>query len=94
MTIINTVLGINSVQGNISFSLYPNPAHTSVLIDIQNVNIEATLSLTDVLGQPLVTMPLVASQFSLDLTPYTSGIYFVQVSQNGQKAVRKLIITK
>ena len=94
VTIINTVLGINSVQGNISFSLYPNPAHTSVLIDIQNVNIEATLSLTDVLGQPLVTMPLVASQFSLDLTPYTSGIYFVQVSQNGQKAVRKLIITK
>ena len=86
--------GIVTVDGGIAFSIYPNPARTEVVVNLHGTNTDAVVSLTDVLGMTLVSTHLTASPLTMDLSPYSSGIYFIEVSQGGQKAVRKLIITK
>ena len=86
--------GIVTVDGGIAFSIYPNPARTEVVVSLHSTYTDAVVSLTDVLGMTLVSTHMTASPLTMDLTPYSSGIYFIEVSQGGVKSVRKLIVTK
>ena len=91
--IIGGCLGIGPVQPGISFSIYPNPASSEVTVDIQEGYEGAVVTLRDMLGQTLLSRPATASQITLDVHPYASGIYFVEVSAGGTKAVRKLVVS-
>jgi PKD repeat protein len=93
VTIINTVAGIATVQGSIAFSVYPNPAKSEVIIRLQGAYTDATIRLTDLLGQTLLYQPLVATQVTLDLTPFSEGVYFVEVAEGGKQAIKKLVIS-
>ena len=77
-----------------SFAVYPNPAATEVTIDLHDGYQGATVSLRDVLGQVLTTRAASGAQMTLDLSSYTDGIYFVEVSQGGASATRKLVISR
>jgi PKD repeat protein len=90
--IIRSETGINTVDGSIGFSIYPNPARTEVLVDLQAVYDDVTISLRDMLGQTLISQPVTASQVTLDVTPYATGVYFIEIAQGARKSVKKLII--
>lgn len=92
--IINKINGVVSINGNISFSIYPNPAKTEVTIELQNAYDNATLSLRDIIGETLLRRELTVSSLTLDLSPYASGVYFIEIAQGGNTAIRKLIINK
>jgi len=86
--------GVTNVNGGINFSIYPNPANTSVTVDLQNTYDNATISLRDIIGQTLMSRELTVSSVTLDLGAYASGVYFIEVAQGGKTAVRKLVINK
>jgi PKD repeat protein len=92
--VIRYPAGISNISGGVSFSIYPNPAKTEVTIDLQNIYDNATISITDMIGETLVRRELTASSTTLDLTPYASGVYFIEIAQGGKTAVRKLVINK
>jgi hypothetical protein len=93
VTIINTVLGIAPIQGGLNFSIYPNPAKTEVVIDLLNNYANAAISLKDILGQTLLSQSLTSAQVTLDLTPFTEGVYFIELTQAGKQTVKKLVIS-
>ena len=92
--VIHKVSGIDNINGGIAFTIYPNPAKTEVVVDMQNNTTVATVELRDVLGQTLLTRTLTAAQTTIDLNAFIDGIYFIEVTQDGMKAVRRLIISR
>lgn len=86
--------GVNDINPDISFAVYPNPARTEVVVDIQNNFSEASISLKDLLGQTLVSTAATSPQTTLHLSPFMEGVYFIEVQQAGRVAVRKLIISR
>jgi hypothetical protein len=86
--------GVSNISPDISFAVYPNPARTEVVVDMQNNFSEAGISLKDLLGQTLVSIVAKSPKTTLQLSPFTEGVYFVEVQQAGRVATRKLIISR
>jgi PKD repeat protein len=92
--VASTCTGIVPVPGSVQFGIYPDPAASEVTVDIQDDYSGATVSLRDMLGQVLVSRAAGGPTVTLDVSAYTGGIYFVEVSHGGSSAVRKLVISK
>ena len=89
-------VGIENISSELTFNIYPNPAKNEVTIAAGNLDMETTLVLEDVLGQTLITKNIGTSTIptTLSIANYTSGVYFVELIQEGKKAVKKLVINK
>lgn len=92
--VVTACTGIENVSGGIKFSVYPNPAMTEVTVDLQGIYENTVVSLKDMLGQTLSSHTVTGQTLTLDLVPYTEGVYFVEVAQAGKVATQKLIISK
>jgi hypothetical protein len=65
---------------NASFVVYPNPSKG--LITIDKIPLNATLSISNVLGQNLSAHQTNATTIELDLSHLASGSYFLQVNRS------------
>ena len=89
--IANDVL--NTINGNFetSIAIYPNPASDVVNIALQDTSTTIEISVYDALGR--VVRPsknLVVGR--LDISGLSSGVYYVKIIQEGNKAVKRLIV--
>jgi hypothetical protein len=89
--------GINTVATNNDFSVYPNPATSSVSIRL-NASFagNTSIGLYDVAGR-LVNGTVVSNAvknqlFQFDLGNVSKGVYFVTIVNNGQKITQKLLV--
>ncbi len=74
----------------ISIQISPNP--TSGLLSIQHRSSkELKLRVTNVTGELIMTKQVNQSNFSLDISEYPSGFYFIQMQLGNQLVSRKLI---
>jgi hypothetical protein len=74
--------------------LYPNPAHNQITIQLDNLDMQKStlLYLYNLQGQCLLTKFVTEPIFTLDISQYKEGIYFVEIKQkNGQKYYSKII---
>jgi hypothetical protein len=78
--------GIGDVEGSV-FSLYPNPASTTVTVETDR---PATMTLMDVSGRQCGEWRLEGGTNTLDISTLPKGVYFVRLDTGG--AVRKLIV--
>ena len=80
--------------GAAGFVLFPNPAQQRVGLQL-SLAAAGTISLTDLAGRVVMqqTIEAGATQPSLDLSTLATGIYVVQVTQNGQHFIQKLVHT-
>ena len=71
-------------------SIYPNPFNNYITVKINssvsNVN-EWNLRLTDVLGRTLLTVPSLNYSNELNLSNFSSGMYFIEVINKADRAV-------
>lgn len=76
-----------------SIKMYPNPATSSVSFDFGSTNI-TDISLIDIKGNLITTYKNhLASTVSLDVSKYSSGFYFIELtSAQGNKKYKKLMI--
>lgn len=75
-----------------SFSLSPNPSEGSVEIRLNNTSIDQVQVLNQ-FGQRVYMQTLDrASSVRLDLSDQPAGLYFVQLSGQGQRSTQKLIL--
>ncbi len=77
---------------NSNFSLYPNPATTE--FTITNAEIGARITLVDLAGKVMYTGTVSSNNHVISSKDLVSGIYFVQVENNGQTSQKKLVINK
>lgn len=82
----------------INISLYPNPARTSVAVQVPAIAgaSRATLTLLDALGRPVrtqrLTLPAVGTTTEMPLAGLAPGLYQLRVQAGSQQVSRALVV--
>jgi hypothetical protein len=76
----------------LNFSVYPNPASSSVTID--NLEKEGVLEISDVSGKLIYTEINYSGKRSLDVSSYSNGIYFISYRTGEQVRRNKLVLSR
>lgn len=90
----NIYLHNNTVLSNESFTaskvnMYPNPSNNIVNINsIENID---SVTVMNVLGQIVMTKEVNSNNFALDVSELKTGQYFLNLSSNNSRVVKKLI---
>ena len=84
--------GIEGVDSYNSFVLYPNPATTTVTIDLTGVEDAALVSIIDLNGRKVYSEQVIDERMTVDVSALAKGAYFVRVTGSNTTAVRKLIV--
>lgn len=98
-TITITVLtdvSIHDVVDGISMSIYPNPTHGMVNIDMVNTNaVDVELQIVDAIGKLIDTRQLSGHDIrtTVDLTNSPSGIYFVRILTDGGVLTKRISVS-
>ncbi|MCX7744876.1 MAG: S8 family serine peptidase [Flavobacteriales bacterium] len=80
-------LGIPSVEENINnIMLYPNPTFDYIIIES---SVEAPLEIYSIAGQLIQSIPSPKQKHWIEVTNYTSGIYFVKIGNQTLKFVKQ-----
>jgi len=90
-----TIQGISMKELNAkpTIILYPNPAKDNVSITFSAEVKTGTVKLINAIGQVILTKEVKnASSVEINLNAMNKGVYFVQIENNGEKAVKRLII--
>jgi hypothetical protein len=91
---ITTVTGINELSSNnvLGLSVSPNPFSESFIINARNLGDEATLTITNVLGQVLKKENVSGGlNKEYNFSSYDSGIYFVTLKTKEHQSVARII---
>lgn len=88
-------VGITTPEQKDLLSLYPNPAHTQLSVQINDDSRGSTFSLSNHLGQVVKTMSLTASTKIIDVRDLSEGIYFASIqTKEGMLRTQKVVIQK
>ena len=82
-----TVGVANLTNNNENFIIYPNPASTTLNIDIANAD-QSKISIMNYLGQTNFTT---TNQKQIDITNFTSGLYFITIEFGHKIFTQKFI---
>jgi endoglucanase len=75
------------------FSIYPNPASGHAIVRYQSENSRpAGLEILDGMGRLIYKTALTGEQLKIDTSGWSEGLYFVRLSSEGRRTVRKLIV--
>lgn len=92
-----TTVSISETGFENNINIYPNPVSSGTVTvkfdDMSAGNIE--VSLVDVMGKVHQTKTYnlgAGSSVELDVRPFATGVYFVVIETNGQKATKKILI--
>ncbi len=70
---------------------YPNPALSTINIDIINSVGQTDVVLFNLHGQELISMQLRNNKASIDLSKYSDGLYFLKISSGNKYHIEKII---
>jgi hypothetical protein len=85
---VNTNLGVEDIHTS-ELSIYPNP--TSEVLNIElNGKIEKAM-IHDILGRKVFEISPMEEKVQIDINNLKTGVYFISVSSEGKKAVRKIV---
>ncbi len=85
-------VGIETIDKEKTFVIYPNPANDKISIKLNNGKTElVTLTIMDATGRIIMKKPFTGKTI-LDVSAFKSGIYFVRIKDNQLNEVRKLVI--
>lgn len=89
------VLGVSENELEAALSLFPNPASDEVNISINNKTFGAIeITVVNSLGQVLQTIDdsNVSGTMTINVSNYSSGLYFVNIQADGVRVSKKLLI--
>ncbi|MDB5284762.1 MAG: Peptidase family protein [Bacteroidota bacterium] len=89
---LNNVTGINSISNDMSFSVYPNPAKTEIMVQLSKFESGTTVSVKNVLGQTMISQSVTDLQSQVNLSNFSDGVYFVVVKQAEKIAVKEIVV--
>jgi hypothetical protein len=76
-----------------ALNIYPNPAHSLITVSRSgNTGGTSLMTITDMTGKTILGSPLLQDRQNFDISGWAKGIYFVTVTSDNQKLVRKLVL--
>ncbi|MBX2909424.1 MAG: T9SS type A sorting domain-containing protein [Chitinophagales bacterium] len=85
-------VGIDKNYFNTKFTITPNPA--SSYITLTNLLNNTSITITDLAGKQVYSATANTTELSINTSGFANGVYFVNVSNNGAVATKKLVINK
>ena len=80
---------------NLNISMYPNPAQTTLTINTADVKETTAIRVVDLTGKEVLNATANGGlETAIDVSALSNGIYFVQLTLNGNTAIQKLVISK
>ncbi|MEI8137677.1 MAG: DUF4465 domain-containing protein [Bacteroidota bacterium] len=83
-------VGITENVFVLNFNVYPNPFNSAITISVENESL-VNVKILDVTGKIVFENEFTEMQSTLNLEVLESGIYFLQITSNNKKAIKKLI---
>ena len=85
------ILGISDDINDLGISVYPNPIIDRLIIDIgENQNIQ--IEILDNSGKLIISKATKQQITSIDLSGYTPGIYFINLTNDEISTVKRIIV--
>ena len=85
--------GMNNIENVNQFSVYPNPASSTVIIQFENWDENRKVNLLNSVGIRVACSQVIRdNQVELQVSELPFGMYFVQVESNGTRELKKLVI--
>jgi hypothetical protein len=86
---VNDCVGIQQLSSTqLNVSVYPNPTTGLVTLDL---NAATQITITNALGQVILTETVVAGKQTIDLKNQNNGLYFMNLNQDGKQQTIKVI---
>ncbi|MHB8259478.1 MAG: nidogen-like domain-containing protein [Bacteroidia bacterium] len=90
----NRSSGINKLAGSNEISIYPNPAKDVLNIEGLMANTNSTLIITDMLGNSVKQFKIQNSQFTIDISDLSEGIFNISITTNEGVLNKRLVIVR
>ncbi|MCI5057537.1 MAG: T9SS type A sorting domain-containing protein [Flavobacteriales bacterium] len=97
-SVVNHVTSVNNVVTNISnpelkeANIFPNPASDFINVSVDQNLVGGSISIQNTVGQMILTSNLISTSTQLDLSSLDQGIYFISISKQDQKIIKKINI--
>ena len=75
-----------------TFSVYPNPAHSLITVELQQLTTEFTFSLIDLTGKEILTKQINLPYTKINVQHLAKGIYFYQITGEKERYSGKLVV--
>jgi len=89
------IVPTESVINGTQFSIFPNPVESEVYIELDNLNSEIEISITNITGdiihRELVSFSGGARLVTFDVANYPAGVYFLSISNGKEIQVQRFI---
>lgn len=77
---------------NSLFEVYPNPSNNLIHLNLHDNQLSQTkISLFNMYGELVWSKDADESLISLEIAPYTSGVYYLHVASNGNSKIAKIV---
>jgi hypothetical protein len=73
-------------------SIYPNPSLGNVTVQLSdNIDIGSELDIYNLVGQKISSAIVQRSQFELNISSFSKGVYFIKVNDGKNRIIAKLM---
>ncbi len=87
------ILGSSEIE-ELGLTLFPNPANTSFTLSYSNKLTEGLVKIMDMNGREVLSQVINEANKQINCEHLQNGIYFVELTANGKKAIKKLNIIR
>jgi surface protein len=87
--------GVNNGQltmDNQQFTIYPNPAHSTISLNIKTLVGAGSIVVTDLYGKQMRTQALSMGSNNVDISSLSKGFYLVSIITSEGKTTKKLVV--
>jgi len=88
-TVIETSLGVLSTISDKEINIYPNPTTGTLSIVSEDMDIY-TFELFDITGKNLLSLKPLNNVFTIDISTYSAGVYFIKIATHETIFMKKL----
>jgi len=87
---LGTIVGIGENHNIPEISIYPNPAND--MLKISSENMMSQVRIMNHLGQMVFNREMSGTEFTMNISGFQSGVYFVEIMTETGKLTQKLVI--
>ena len=89
---LGTSVSVSELEQNNAVSISPNPFTNSTTLTFANEQKNTSVKVMNVLGECIQQLTTNNKQFTLDLSSFAKGIYFVRIEDENKNVVNKKIV--
>ncbi len=87
VNVISPETGIQPITNNSGWSIYPNPANSTIMFHTELSAMNSQLVIKNVMGQELYSTSITSMDTPIDVSKWSNGVYFYQI-KNSSTAIQ------